>query len=58
MSEAFDRYQSALNDARSLGYTLTIRALRDLYGDAGEVIYELQREIDQLRARDKKRGGE
>lgn len=58
MSEAFDRYQSTLTGVRALGYTLTINALRDLYGDAGEIIYELQREIDQLRARDKKRGGE
>ncbi len=58
MSDVVDRYSTMLNEARSLGYSPGLRALRELYGEAGQIIHELQKEIDALRARDKKRGGE
>ncbi len=48
MSEAVERYKQLRNEAQALGYRPGLRMLRELYGEAGDIIYELQNEIDRL----------
>lgn len=44
-----ERYQAMLRSARDAGVTPTKRALAEMYGgEAGEIIYNLQNEVDRL----------
>jgi hypothetical protein len=47
---ATEKYKDMLREVRSAGLNPTVRALRELYGEAGEIIHALQREIDKLEA--------
>jgi hypothetical protein len=45
-----DRCKSLLDGLRSLGYSPGFMALCETYGEVGEIVCELQKEIDRLRA--------
>lgn len=48
---AIEKYREMRDALRSEGLDLTIRSLHEFYGpDAGNIIYELQKELDELRA--------